>query len=140
MRFTKTWFFIFTMNTLAGCGGFVYEKQLSGSYWIVAVDSPESVIVCRKLVGSDCVGDELPGPRVFAAGANGRYVTIARHPAAEGAPPDMSVTEYFYVIRHRDDEPLHDGDVVGPLNKAEFDAAKDRLELPAIFRATNERD
>jgi hypothetical protein len=122
---------------LAGCG-FVREEQLSGIYWLVAVDSPESTMVCRRTSGTNCDGDELPGPSVFAAGADRRYVTIARHPEAPGSAPNKSVTEYYYVIRRRDDEALHRGAVVGPLTKEHFEAVKDRLHLPALTRIIKE--
>jgi hypothetical protein len=122
------------LATLAGCGGYAYDEALSGSYRLVAVDELDNMIVCRRFAAGDCIGDELPGPSVFAAGANSHYVTIARHPMAPGSPPEKSVTEYYYVIRHTDRMFLHDGDVVGSLNEAQFDVAKDRLQLPAFSK------
>jgi hypothetical protein len=103
------------LATLAGCGGYAYDEALSGSYRLVAVDELDNMIVCRRF-------------------ANSHYVTIARHPMAPGSPPEKSVTEYYYVIRHTDRMFLHDGDVVGSLNEAQFDVAKDRLQLPAFSK------
>ena len=122
------------LAALAGCGGSDHDQQLSGSYRLVAIDLRENMIVCRRIAGAYCVGDKLPGPSVFAAGANKRYVTIARHPMAIGSASDRRVTEYYYVIRHRDDEALHDGDLIGPLNEAQFAAAQARLQLPTFSR------
>jgi hypothetical protein len=122
---------------LAGCGGYSRQQHLDGSYWLIAVDGAENMTLIRRF-GENWVGDKLPGPTVFAAGSNQRYVTIARHPMALGSAPDRRVTEYYYVIRGGDDEPLHDGDVVGPLTKAQFDVAKDRLQLPAFSRTIDE--
>lgn len=125
---------IFMLTALTGCSGYVRDEQLSGSYRLVAIDLDENMIVCRQIKGAACVGDELPGPTVFAAGADNHYVTIARHPMEMEPAPDKRVTQYYYVIRHRDDELLRDGDVIGPLNEAQFTAAKAQLHLPAFSK------
>lgn len=114
---------------LAGCG-FVYDRKLDDTYRLVAIDVLEDARVCRSLPGGDCIGDGLPGPAVFAAGADDRHLVMARHPRGRGI--DRSVTEYFYVTRHRGDPPVSAGDVVGPLTRSEFDAEAQRLRLPAF--------
>ncbi|MGZ6016133.1 MAG: hypothetical protein ACXWKM_10350, partial [Phenylobacterium sp.] len=64
---------------LAGCGGFVHDERLADEYRLVAVDIPEDMEACRRLPGNshDCVADGLPGPTVFAAGADRRFLVIA---------------------------------------------------------------
>ncbi|WP_337186822.1 hypothetical protein [Phenylobacterium sp.] len=121
---------------LGGCG-FVYDQKIDEAYRLVAVDVLEQAMVCRSLTGGNCSGDGLPGPTVFAAGADDRYLVMARHPAGYPAGYggiDRSVTEYFYVTRHRGDPPVGVGDVVGPLTRSEFEAEAQRLRLPPFSR------
>jgi len=122
---------------LSACGGFVHDEQLDRSYRLVAVDTSDDMIVCRRFTGADCVGDELPGPTVFAAGANPNYVVIARHPRGEQGT-DKSVTEYYYVKRPPEDVPLRAENVVGPLTLAAFQADQQRLGLPRFTRTLSD--
>lgn len=124
---------------LAGCWfpqGFVHDEVLVGPYRLVAVDSPEQMMLCRS-VGEegDCVGDGLPGETIFAAGANDRYITLARHPRTWPDPPDRSVTEYYYVILTADaaERDPHGG-VRGPYGEEQFERERARLGLPAFSR------
>jgi hypothetical protein len=121
------------LGALTGCGGFVHDEQLAGSYRLVAIDDDSSMIVCRRVSGASCVGDELPGPTVFAAGANDKYITIARHPLRD-FHEDKAVTEYYYVVRPPESAFLKATDVVGPLTEAQFNADKDRLDLPQFSK------
>ena len=121
-------------SVLVGCGsGFLHDEQLDESYRLVAIDTSDAMILCRRFSSGDCVGDELPGPTVFAAGANARYVVLARHPS-NLSPPNKAITEYYYVIRPAETVPLHRGDVVGPLGAGQFAAEGRRLGLPAFSR------
>ena len=119
---------------LSACG-FVYDERLAGPYRLVATDVREQMMVCVDIGGGDCVGDGLPGPTIFAAGADARYLVMARHPSTDIGRPDRSVTEYYYVVRGPD-EPPRDlrAHVVGPLSRAEFEQARGTLRLPPFTR------
>ncbi len=111
--------------------GFVHDQPLSGPYRLVAVDTREDMTVCRSLEGGDCLGDGLPGRTVFAAGANDRYLVIARHPSVFGEPMNKAVTEYYVVERSPDEaDPASRPEVFGPFDQAEFDARVRELSLP----------
>ncbi|MGZ9100507.1 MAG: hypothetical protein ACXW3O_12460 [Brevundimonas sp.] len=124
---------------IAGCApsGFVHDERLDGPWRLVAIDIREDMMLCRRLAGSDCVGDRLHGPTVYAAGIDDRFVVYARHPATFPDPPRREVSEYYYVIRTpADDQPegLQPENIKGPFNEAAFDAERRRLALPAFSR------
>lgn len=119
---------------LAGCD-VVGDEVLSEPYRFLAIDSSANMIICRSTPGGGCVGEYLPRPTVFAAGANAKYVVIARHPAdANGQNTNRAVTEYYFVVRRPADDFQRQEDVTGPLTRAEFDAATKRLNLPGFSR------
>src|SRR4051794_3349675 len=88
---------------LAACG-FVQDEVIDGPYRLVAIDTNEDMTLCRTLgPRGNCVGDGLPGPMVFQAGANAQYIVFARHPCKWGERPDRSVTEFYYISRKADE-------------------------------------
>jgi len=119
---------------LAACpGGFgyVHVQPLTGPYRLVAVDSREDMMLCRGLGKSDCMGDGLPGPTIFAAGADARYLVIGRHPTKFGEPLNRADTEYYYAERSADEADLGSRPTVhGPFDRTQFDAEAGRLALP----------
>jgi hypothetical protein len=117
---------------LAGCG-FVTDERVAGPWRLVAVDSFEDTTLCRDL-GEDgtCVGDGLPGPTVFSAGADERYAVLKRHPLGADGKINWSVTEYYY-LRIRS-EYVQPGDLVGPLSRSQFEAEARRLRLPPFTK------
>lgn len=141
---------ILALLALNGCmpfSGLVYDETVAGPYRLVAVDTMEDMVLCRSIEGNsgDCVGDGLPEPTVFAAGANDRFIAFARHPRGEftvgsgnetvsisQGPVDSTVTEYYYLIRNRNDEGGPYGNVRGPFDERDFAAETRRLGLPAF--------
>ena len=127
---------------LAGCwsfAGFVYDERLAGPYRLVAVDTMEQMILCRDMGGGDCAGDGLPDETIFAAGADDRFIVLARHPRTWPDPPDRTVTEYHYVIRVPDEaERGPYGRVRGPFDETQFEAETRRLGLPGFSRTFEE--
>jgi len=116
-----------------GGWGFVHDQTLVGPYRLVAVDTREDMALCRSLEGGDCLGHGLPGRTVFAAGADERYLVIARHPSAFGEPLNKAVTEYYVVERSPDEADLRfRPEVLGPFDQAEFDARVRQLSLPGF--------
>ena len=122
------WASLASLFCVAGCGfqDFVHDEVLDGPYRLVAVDVSEDMSLCRS-VGRDCVGDGLPGPTLFQAGANSQYIVFARHPRRGFTVPDRSVTEFYYILRQS-------GLVKGPLNQLEYQQENIRLHLPEFSR------
>lgn len=116
-----------------GGWGFVHDQPLAGPYRLVAVDAREDMGVCRSLEGGNCSGDGLPDRTVFAAGANDRYLVIARHPSVFGEPLNKAVTEYYVVERSADEsQPGSRPTVQGPFDQPEFDEKARELALPGF--------
>ncbi|MDA9546649.1 MULTISPECIES: hypothetical protein [unclassified Bradyrhizobium] len=120
---------------LTGCG-FVQDEAVDGPYRLVALDVDEDMMLCRSIgTDADCVGDGLPGPTVFQAGANARYIVFARHPRKRGEQPNRSVTEFYYIAREANErDVLVQVSVSGPFNEAEWQEEKRRLQLPEFSK------
>jgi hypothetical protein len=119
---------------MAGCdlGGFYRDFPLVGPYRLVAIKTSEDMGLCRS-VGTkrDCVGDNLPGPTVFQAGADANYIVVARHPREWPKPANRSIAEFYYVIRSANEaDPVTPLTVVGPMDKLQYDRESQRLGLP----------
>jgi hypothetical protein len=121
-------------GSVAGCGtGFLRDVALDGPYRLVAVDHPEDMLLCRSVgTEGDCLGDGLAGgATVFQAGANAKFIVVARHPRRWPEAADRSISEFYYVIRSASEpDPLAPLTVVGPMNKLEYDKESERLGLP----------
>ncbi|MCK1274067.1 hypothetical protein IVB46_02275 [Bradyrhizobium sp. 61] len=120
---------------LAACG-FVQDEAIDGPYRLVAVDTDDDMTLCRS-VGTDgtCVGDGLPEPTVFQAGANAQYIVFARHPWTSGKRPDRSVTEFYYISRKANEWDVAVRVFVsGPFTESEYLEEKRRLQLPQFSK------
>ena len=121
---------------LAACPGgwgFVHDEPLAGPYRLVAVDSRDQMIVCLSLEGGSCAGDGLPDQTVFAAGADERFIVIARHPTGPFDVRQPGIVEYYFW--KRDPDEAQSGfrpDVRGPYDADAFEQEKARLMLPAF--------
>ena len=108
-------------------------------FYVMYAEDPDerALFRCPDGPNGGCAVDGLPGPTVFAAGANRTYVTVARHPRVGDVPgfrqTDLERTEYFYFARVSN-ETRGWGDnperIIGPLTQKEFDDARQRLHLP----------
>jgi len=123
---------------MAGCtpfSNFVHDEILIGPYRLVAVDGEEDMALCWSISDGSCLGDGLPGPTVFAAGYDSRYLVAAVHPSEFPQAPDRSITHYYYVIRSSDEnQRLPYSGIKGPFNEAAYNAEKTRLRLPEFTR------
>ena len=123
---------------LAGCtpfSGMVHDEALDGPYRLSAIDTDEDMSMCWSTPDGACIGDGLPGPTVFAAGYDKHYLVAAVHPQRSSAPPDRSVTHYYYVIRAPDEaQRLPYSGIKGPFDQATYTAEKARLHLPEFTR------
>ncbi len=112
-----------------GCGLFD-----SGHYWsdgpfaLLWIDEPDDVSLSYDV--GDGGWSELVAPRVFAIGADARYVVAQQHPDG-----DKSVTRYFIVDKQH--EELKRGSTSAaraPLTEPEFQAKATELNLPPFTK------
>lgn len=122
---------------ISGCFGFAHDEVFVGPYRLVAVDADEDMSICFSLADGSCVGDGLPGPTVFAAGFDDKYLVAAVHPPGAEGGPDRSTTHYYYIVRSSTSGTLPRNGTVGPLNEAQFTGETTRLHLPNFTRTFN---
>jgi hypothetical protein len=126
---------------LGGCfrSDTVHDETLVGPYRLHAIDTMETMAILWEVPEGGLAGDGLPGPTVFAAGHNDRYLVAAVHPpVCRDLNPECSdfgmrrdVTEYWYVIRAPSErERIPYNGIKGPLRADQFAAEKARLGLP----------
>lgn len=104
--------------------------EVSDPFYLGYIEDPDKVALFRCIDGG-CAGDELPGPKLIAAGADARYVVLAQQPI-EGAGNE---TFYYYFKRIPQEKSgwgSNPEEIVGPMGRAEFDAATQRLSLPPL--------
>lgn len=119
--------FAFLAMLVVGCSQ--REREVSHPFYVMTIaDSYERALFrCPEGPDGGCAIDGLPGPDVFAAGANASYVVVARHRASQD--------EYFYFRRIPDEKQGWGASperIVGPLEKSQFEAEAKRLGLPEL--------
>lgn len=123
---------------MSGCDT-LYDETLDGPYRLHAIDTRETMAILWEIPGGGLVGDGLPGPTVFAAGQDEKYLVAGVHPQfckpfEEGCTRhgmNRQVTEYWYVVRQPDErERLPYAGIKGPFDARAFAAEKQRLGLP----------
>jgi hypothetical protein len=122
------------MALLMACSacGFVSDETLDGPYRLVAVDDRQDMSLCLS-VGQNCSGDGLPGPTVYSAGADRRFVVLARHPIGDQGVVERDVTEYYYIVRAPDEaRGVRPENLKGPFNLLQFAQERRRLGLPGF--------
>ena len=146
MAGARHWVMTASALALAACLPFaspVHDEALVGPYRLFAADADEQMSICRSVPGSDdCFGDGLPGPTIFAAGGDDRYLVAARHPygAFDDQSMNRGVTEYYYIERLPGDGGAGTANdrTIGPLTGRQFLHARAKLGLPPFTRLFDE--
>src|SRR3954470_13711024 len=95
-----------------------------GRYALKWIDRPDEVWL--EIRGPDGLSQIRVEPRVFAVGADSRWVVAKQHPNG-----DRTITNFFVVDASRDSTRMQKTDVVrGPLAQAEFERLAHELHLP----------
>jgi hypothetical protein len=106
-------------------------KEIDHPFYLMFIEDPREVALfrCPQEPGIGCAIDGLPGPYVFAAGADERFVVVAQRPDADVSGP----TTYYYFARAPQETSgwgKNPERIVGPLDEHAFAAAKAKLHLP----------
>jgi hypothetical protein len=115
---------------LGGCGLVPTAVHVAGPFYLDTIKGPDVYLFrCPDGPEYGCEGTGLPEPSIVKAGGNEKYVVVA-----QADRPDSGPLRYFYFARVPQERSGWGGNpekVVGPLTKAEFDRARERLGLPA---------
>jgi hypothetical protein len=127
---------LLTLLLLMGCDS--DATHVAGPFYLMWVDISEETALYRCPDGPDrgigCAIDGLPGSTVFAAGADRRYVVVARHPRDNNAT-NKDITQYFYFARIPEESKGWGNNpekIIGPLTQRQFDAHRISLHLPDL--------
>ena len=124
---------------LAAMPGCDNREHIAGPYYLMTPENRLDTSLFYCFEDGGCAGDSLPDATVFAAGSDARHIVLARHPRSYGetwAVTNTGRTEYFYLRRQPGNpEPnagwsREPGAIAGPLSRAEFERATERLNLP----------
>ena len=108
--------------------------EVSRPFYLTYIENSDdsALFRCPKGPGNGCAIDGLPGPYVFAAGADSHFVVVARYPKVDGAI-DRTRTEYFYFARIPEETSgwgRNPERIIGPLTASDFNRAKAENGLP----------
>ncbi|MDO1451904.1 hypothetical protein Q0590_36885 [Rhodocytophaga aerolata] len=110
-----------------------YEKKLIGRYYLDAIDSEESMQLSYKDEDSG-VGEGIIGETVFEVGWNDKFIVVKQHPHEFGEPLNNQITNYYIVkVVHSNHYQTIKNNIVGPLNREEFNDMRKKLEVPEEF-------
>lgn len=103
--------------------------EVSHPFYLTYPENPADMALFRCPEGpkNGCAQDGLPGPKVIAAGADRRFVTVAVE--RDGG------TAYYYFARIPQETRgwgLNPEKIKGPLTEEEFKSAKSLLALPDL--------
>ena len=108
--------------TLYSCG-FAYEKQVTGKYYIIGVDTKEELSLSYALGSGDYVG-KAPG-RLLEYGFNDTFLVAKTNEYKKGSP------SYYIIDMTKDSELAREETYrVGPLTEDEYNRTwKQRMNI-----------
>ena len=94
--------FLFLLLFAQGCG-FVYERHLTGNYYLIAVDTKEDMDVCYHPQSEDAPYAGITGASVYAVGYDDEFILAKGYRALKDSMGrslqryDRQVTEYYII-------------------------------------------
>lgn len=118
---------------LSGCG-FVYEQQLTGNYYLVAIDSKQDMAVCYHDEPELWLG--IGGNGVYEVGHDEYFILTKKYKELQDSLGmsfhryDKNITEY-YIIPVDNTQNHFDAqeNYLGPLTSEEFEAKRKELRV-----------
>ena len=94
--------FILLFLLMQSCG-FVYERHLTGNYYLIAVDTKEDMDVCYHQQKKDAPYTGLTGASVYAVGYDDEFILVKAYPALKDSMGislhryNKNTTEYYII-------------------------------------------
>lgn len=94
--------FLLLVPLLQGCG-FVYERHLTGNYYLIAVDTKEDMDVCYHPQKDDAPYTGITGASVYAVGYDDDFILVKAYRAFRDSMGlslqryDKNTTEYYII-------------------------------------------
>ncbi|WP_296621572.1 DUF3997 domain-containing protein [Marivirga sp.] len=115
---------------ISGCFG-IFDSgsdTITDNYILSWIDLQESQVIRKTSKECPTGCEAMTPPYIFSVGFNDEFIVAKQHPTAgfeEGYKIDSSITNFF-IIKLSNDE------VIGPLNKLQFDSTKSHLSIEDI--------
>jgi hypothetical protein len=119
---------LFTIAGLPACA--LFDSGIEwrdGPYALTWIDLPDEVALSYDMGRGSWAG--VVEPRVFAVGANDRYVVVQQHPGG-----DRSVTNFFIVDKREDVLKRPKVAIIGPLTAEQFRDKAANLKVPPFTK------
>lgn len=118
---------------IAGCGTFVYERQITGDYYLIATDSMEDLAVCYH--NASDIYASIGGHGVYEVGNDEHFILTKKYkevprPGRDSlfTTYDKSITEYCIIpIDNTQKASDAQDNFFGPLTRQEFEAKRKEL-------------
>ncbi len=127
---------LFILPLTQGCG-FVYQRHLTGNYYLIAVDSKDDMDVCYHPQRGDAPYTGITGASVYAAGYDNDFILVKAYPALKDRTGislhryDSSTTEYYIIPVNNTQEAWEAQESkFGPFGKEDFEVKRRELGVP----------
>jgi len=115
---------------LAGCQGFIINKRVAGSYYLIAIDVEEDMALCYGDGGS--VYSIIISQTVFAVGYSDNYIIVKQHPSESALHINREETDYYIVPVYPQDKYNIKKEIFGPFTLNQFEQKKKDLGMENV--------
>ncbi len=124
---------ILSLPLIQGCG-FVYQRHLTGNYYLIAVDTKDDMDVCYHPQRDDAPYTGITGAGVHAAGYDDDFILVKAYRALKdstGMPSqryDRTTSEYYIIPVNNTQEAWEaQENIFGPFGKKDFEDKRKEL-------------
>ena len=129
--------FLLLIPVIQGCG-FVYQRHLTGNYYLIAVDTKEDMDVCyHRQNDDDAPYTGITGASVYAVGYDDDFILAKAYHALKDSTGislhryDRNATEYYIIPVNNTQETWEaQENIFGPLGKQDFEDKRKELGVP----------
>ena len=123
-----------TLFVLNGCASFAFEEELSGNFYVVAVDVEKQMAIYYRPSEDDHW--RVIDATVFAVGFDDEFIIVKQHPGLFTTKPDKSITNYFIIPLVDMQNQSPDEITLGPMDEKEFNKMRQQLGVPSSVKFT----
>ena len=121
--------------------GFVYERHLTGNYYLIAVDTKEDMDVCYHPQGEDTPYAGITGASVYAVGYDDEFILVKGYRALKDSMGrslqryDKQDTEYYIIPVDNTQEVWEaQENKFGAFSRQDFEARRKELGISGDIR------
>ena len=126
----KCYLFVLFAVIVSSCG-FVYEEQICGNYYLIAVDTMNDLSLSYHYSKFD-TSEGIVSDGIYYVATNNDYIIIKKHPYIDEVSRlklDEGKTDYYIVKVDKDSTCFDESTRLGPYIKDEFEHKIDELKI-----------